>query len=477
MSAILSSRLIVPAWVFLICATAVAQPNLTVSRLGLTSGGSGSDDFQYYGVFNGVRAFSFASTGCNLGATPAAYIAGPSGNHPVVATNMYRLLNGRFEQIGMSWLRHTFCAVGEPTCGNCQSTPCSSLGIGCAETSWGGLAGDPTLLGPHAQINPQGLGAGGTHTDPHPLPVGPDLIRGRLQLHDVDILAGGRNFAEAHYVTHDEPLGFRHDNASWREVNVTLTSIAGVLPGQASVHIGEPAILAWALIDPSVFLKDTTIPGEGRFHVGSKVTDLGNGTWDYEYAVYNINSDRAGGSFSVPIPSGVIVLSSGFHDVDYHSGDGLGGVDYDGTDWTVTQPAGSLTWFTESFAANPNANALRWGTLYNFRFVANAPPEALPGAVTVGLFKPGTPAAIAPRAFVPSANAVPIDCAIILAGDVNLDTAIDGLDVERFTAILVNGNGNAAEICAADLDGSNDGVVDLNDLPVFITCLLSGGCP
>lgn len=323
MSTILSSRLIVPAWVFLICvaalSSAVALPNLSVSRVGLTGGGGGSDDFNYYGALNGVRAFSFASTGCNLGAAPAEYIAGPSGNHPVVATNMYRLLNGRFEQIGMSWLRHTSCAVSEPTCGNCQPTPCSSLGI--------------------------------------------------------------------------------------------------------------------------------------------------------------MNSDRAGGSFFVPIPSGVIVLSSGFHDIDYHSGDGLGGVNYDGTDWAVTQPAGSLTWSTDSFAANPNANALRWDTLYNFRFVANAPPEAFPGAVTLGLFKPGTPAAIAPRAFVPSANAVPIDCAIILAGDVNLDAALDGRDVERFSAILVNGNGNAAEICAADLDGSNDGGVDLNDLPVFINCLLSGGCP
>jgi len=38
------------------------------------------------------------------------------------------------------------------------------------------------------------------------------------------------------------------------------------------------------------------------------------------------------------------------------------------TPWTPDQTANSLTWSTETFAQNPNANAIRWGTLYNFRF-------------------------------------------------------------------------------------------------------------
>lgn len=453
---------------------AIAQPDVSVSRLGLTSGGSGSEDFAYYGVSGGIRAFAIASTSCNVGNQTAEWIDGNSGNHPVIAQNMYRLLNGRFEQIGMSWLKHSFCAVSEPTCGSCVGTPCSSLGVGCADTYWAGLNGQQGGLGPRSQINPQGQGSGGTHTDPHPFPTGPNNIRGRLQIMDTDILAGGRNFAEIHYVTHDEPLTNRYNNASWREVNLNLTSIIGVQPGQASVHFQEAAIFAWPAIDPTAIVGKVNVPGEGRFHLGSKVTDLGNGTWDYEYAVENVNSDRAAGSFSVPIPAGVTVINTGFHDISYHSGDGIGGVNYDGTDWPASQSGGQLIWTTDAFSINQNANAIRWGTLYNFRFVANVGPDPAQQNVTIGLFKPGTPSVVQGRAFVPS---VPVGCATVVHGDMNADALVNGADIDRFTQILVNGGASTNEVCAGDLDGSADGLITMTDLPAFVSCLLAGGCP
>jgi hypothetical protein len=51
---------------------------------------------------------------------------------------------------------------------------------------------------------------------------------------------------------------------------------------------------------------------------------------------------------------------------------------------------GGVTWSTQSYAANPNANALRFGTIYNFRFDANAPPSQRVN-VLIGLFRPGDP--------------------------------------------------------------------------------------
>ncbi len=54
---------------------------------------------------------------------------------------------------------------------------------------------------------------------------------------------------------------------------------------------------------------------------------------------------------------------------------------------------GLLSWATDIFATDPNVNALRFGTMYNFWFDADQPPA---DAVvhTIELFKPGDPALV-----------------------------------------------------------------------------------
>jgi hypothetical protein len=96
----------------------------------------------------------------------------------------------------------------------------------------------------------------------------------------------------------------------------------------------------------------------------------------------------------VPIPAGAVVTDIGFHDVDYHSGE-----PFSGTDWTATVTGSSIVWATEPYAINQNANALRWGTLYNFRFDSPVPP--VDGQATLGLFRPGVPGELAVNAVVP----------------------------------------------------------------------------
>ena len=71
----------------------------------------------------------------------------------------------------------------------------------------------------------------------------------------------------------------------------------------------------------------------------------------------------------------------------------VGNAGYSSTPWTSTQTSSSLTWSSETFAQNQNANAIRWGTLYNFRFDANSPPQA--ANATVGFFKTGSPITVA----------------------------------------------------------------------------------
>src|SRR6185369_5634411 len=112
-------------------------------------------------------------------------------------------------------------------------------------------------------------------------------------------------------------------------------------------------------------------------------------------------------SFTVPIGHGANITNVGFHAPPQqpawpHDGT-VGDAGYSSTPWDVTQESNSITWSTESFATNPNANAIRFATLYNFRFDADQPPEA--ANATVGFFKTGSPMMVAIQG--PAAGATP----------------------------------------------------------------------
>jgi hypothetical protein len=98
-------------------------------------------------------------------------------------------------------------------------------------------------------------------------------------------------------------------------------------------------------------------------------------------------------SFSVPVGPGVNVSNIGFHAPPQEPGwpndCTFNNQGYSSTPWTVDQTAGSIIWEAETFAQNQNANAIRWGTLYNFRFDAGRPPQAT--NATVDSFKTGSP--------------------------------------------------------------------------------------
>jgi len=127
------------------------------------------------------------------------------------------------------------------------------------------------------------------------------------------------------------------------------------------------------------------------------VTNPSPGVWHYEYALYNQNLDRAIQSFSVPVGPGVNVTNIGFHAPPQEPGwanDGtFNNQGYSSVPWAVDQSGGAITWACETFAQNQNANAIRYATLYNFRFDADQPPQKTDGAVDY--FKTGSPTTVA----------------------------------------------------------------------------------
>jgi hypothetical protein len=331
-----------------------------------------------------------------------------TNQHPAISGNLYRyhVVNGagQFEQIGMSWLKHGFQALsGGLCCMHCQPTDGTTLGVNCSDPYSAGRNGGQSSLGPRYQVDAHT----GIFAFPHANPPwsGTTARRCEYLMSEVDFGVGASYFGECHYVTPDDAAaGNQNNNASYRALTLSGSASNPVFSLAGSTQRTLSAIRAWPTVDPGAVINDVQVPGDGLFLVGFHATDLGGGQFHYEYAVYNMNGDRCAGSFSIPIAAGVTVSNIGFHDVTYRNGDGIGNVNVTSTDWTATQAGGLLTWACETQAANPNANALHWGTTYNFRFDANVGPAA--GNATIGLWKSGSPANVSTSVDVPGGGAV-----------------------------------------------------------------------
>ncbi|GJQ31002.1 MAG: hypothetical protein HBSAPP03_28860 [Phycisphaerae bacterium] len=421
-------------------------------------------DMAYYGNLGGINAYAIGTDACNVGDAPVAWYNG-TPFHPVIAQNMYRLKNGRFEQIGLSFLKHGFSSTNSPGCGTCISPPDGGqqLGIACTDAYGSGLNGSQGNLGPRSEVN----ATNGVYQWPFGGAAYSGAIARRLQVLQDDVNpalnAGALYFAECQYVTQDDAQWNNGlNNNTWRRITIASTTATPAFAGASVVQ--QAAINAWAANDASVTLVNADYLDNNivsRFIVGSKVTSNGNGTWTYEYAIQNINAHRSAGSVAVSVPQAVSVSDVGFHDVFYHSGE-----PYAGTDWPWTKSGNTLTWATQTFAQNQNANALRWSTLYNYRFTANQPPVA--GTMTIGLFRPGTPDSV--TVAVPTPATPPPSC----DPDVNCDGAANGVDVEVMELAV---GGDLSDFCQPDADFNGDGAVNGTDVEAVELVVGGEPCP
>lgn len=368
-------------------------PDVTVFNL---------SDISNYGQSGGIYAYAVGTISCNQGTEPLNWCDEPGGNgcapgatsadHPVIAQNLYRLDGeGRFEQIGMSWLKHGFLALtgSAPGCGDgsCDFPPFggNQLGVGCTDPYGSSLNGSRPL-GMRSEVNAQT----GVFPFPHTNVPWTLLYEQRIKVDGTDLdpvlNPGARYWVEGQYVTPDDAQeGNGLNNASYREVAVTAGSFNLQLFG--STVREQSALYAWQAADPEVEVVNVNV-GSGpsqRFEAARRVTAVGGG-YHYEIAIRNMNADTAARGLEVVFPGPTTITNAGFHDVDHHSGE-----PYVTTDWTidVDGAAGTVRWFGEDFATNQNANALRWGTTFTFWFDANRSP--LDSETRLEFFKPSIP--------------------------------------------------------------------------------------
>lgn len=447
-------------------------PDLVMSGLG--SGNVGNDmgdvngvGITLWGTAAGVSGYSMNTVACNIGNAALSWFEF-TNQHPVFGTQVYRYRvvdgAGRFEQVGMSWLKHGTCGADSARCTELvtpiqipQTQPdCDGLGPFRTDIYGAAMNGDQPFLGPRSEVNPWT----GAFPFPYALQQG---VSGsapfkRMQVNAADLVLGDVYAMEVVGIAPDEPAANRYNNYAYRMA--TLGGAGGTTFTMSGPTFSmQPALHAWRAIDPAVSISSADPLGaaDGRVLLGSRVTQVGPSLWRYEYALFNMNLAAGIGRFTVPAAGRVAVTGVGFRAPAYHSGE-----PYDGTPWAGVRGASEIAWEVAPFQSSPpNAAAIRWSTTANFRFDADTPPTG--GAVAIETFSAGGGGvAFAMNATVPSVPA----CRADLNGDGATNTADLTMFLGRF--------GQTASPAGSGADFNADGVVNTPDLTAFLGDF---GCP
>ena len=200
---------------------------------------------------------------CNIGDQGVDWFALPQTDHPVVPQNLYRMSGGttndeRFEQIGQSWMKHTFLALEESVCDTCNTSGCQTgthLCPGCSDPYVSGLNGDQNSIGSRAWINPF-TGSFPSNANDHTGHVH-NGVSHRILVETDDVMPAGNPgatyFGEAAYLSpHEYTWCQSHpgqcnmfNNYSYRQFSVTGGPTFFNFPSVGSTVRMQPAIEAW----------------------------------------------------------------------------------------------------------------------------------------------------------------------------------------------------------------------------------------
>lgn len=329
---------------------------------------------------DGISAFTMYTTSCNVGSEKIPWNPPMSTTHPGILMSIYRVLNGRFEQVAWSWVKHGFYATNATSCGggSCGDPGGYYLGLRCTDTYGGGNNADQYYLGGRDEWNAQtgvwtcqGSWFSNYQNDCIRRNSGSGLgpVAHRLAGPDADLgNAGAQYYYEAYYINANDidpynQICSRAATIRWTGTTWSTSTTGSMVAGPTINRWGEQRSTAQPQTDGDVI-------------VGVQTTNLGNGMWRYEFAVFNFTLDRAIREFKVPLPGGATLENVGFRDTDQ-----------DATNqWQTSVANDAITWSTGVFGSS-TANPLKYLFVYNFRFDANVPPVA--GNVTLGMFKPG----------------------------------------------------------------------------------------
>ncbi len=429
---------------------------------------------QLYGLYQASRSgstveMSLGTTSWNIGDQDLSWDSGLGNPHPYIIQNLYREnAEGHFEQLSASWIKHGFYALASHQCDlpdlpDCVFEPGHGagdwLGVGCTDTYSPGL--NASGLRPRSEVNPwTGAWSGVNYSGDY-----------ALTLEDADIdpaqNPGATYYSEGLYNIGDDinPM----NSIAWKPVTFS-GSPGGTwsvgMSGSGTLPTTGPALEAWGGTETLVAQEIPVIHNnwgggndspDGRCLLSVKTWDNGDGTWHYEYCLYNVDMHAKVDGFIVPISAGTLISNAEFHapqQYDAQPYQSAGNTSYTNDPWTINVNANSVA-FTS--ADNP----LRWGVMYTFRFDANQPPESV--QVQLNQYEPGGPAFLTASTTGPAQG--PADC--------NNNGTPDDEDIDNGTSQDCNGNGVPDE---CEPDCNNNGAADECDISSggSLDCNLNG---
>lgn len=285
--------------------------------------------------------------------------------HPFLTWSIYREIDGRFEQLSNSGVKHAFLTINSNCDINCGDN--HILWLGCEDVYGVGNNDSSSAMGPRHEIEADSgeWDNCGTFFDPEPCtgsqvnfsnqePGQFRLIANTSELTDT---SNTNMYLQAWYLIRDDVNIF--NSMGYRSINPTEGG------GGWDMNAGN-TFSNGAALDNYVDSKNigeneythTIETGEGQFAVAVKVQELENGMFRYNYAVENYEFDPRFNSYKIPMPPNAILDDIVFHDPDQDKKN----------DWQFTLEDGYLT------VSGDETNQQDWGMMFSFSFTTNFGP-------------------------------------------------------------------------------------------------------
>ena len=437
-----------------LCGSALGGPDLICSEI---------SEATSYGLVDGMAAYSFGTTLCNIGDEPVPN-APDTNQHPLISQSIYRLRDHRIEQIGIGFVRHTTIPLAGNACGlGCMPAGIDALGAGCSDTSSSAINGSQSMLGPRSEVN--------AFTAEYPYPFTSmnqtgDAIYKRVQVALADVSdPDALYFVETQVIVPGETTAdARNNNVSYRQVVFAPGSANATLVGPT--YEQQPAIFAWrdhgngiGVPDPSVLISLAPDPFfDGLLGIGSRATEVADDLWEYTYEIYNMNGE--GGVFLLLLPQtgdrDASLVSTEFRATRYHDSPDD---DFSDSEWVHSTSREFSNYYIDyqikiaESASSPIGNTVRWGTMYGFSFTLSTISTPGMGSINIRSTMPGPSDSRQWDYIVIAPSQGPTLC----PADLNDDGMINFFDVSRFIKMYLDG-----------ADFNEDTVTNFFDISSFI---------